>query len=144
MLQIVITLEIYGVKKIVGIPFGYRGFSDTSLSEMPVSIIYKSIVYYQLSLYAKDFFLPDVLSCFSLVQRSSIFPVGLSLSQTMLNRLVHRYGKCCSRDLTCEILQTFKKSIKVYPSEMLYTNDPLLLISLKSNALCTLLGNSNV
>lgn len=36
-LQIVITLEIYGVKKIVGIPFGYRGFSDSSLTEMPVS-----------------------------------------------------------------------------------------------------------
>lgn len=38
MLQIVITLEIYGVKQIVGIPFGYRGFSDTSLAEMPVSV----------------------------------------------------------------------------------------------------------
>lgn len=37
-LQIVITLEIYGVKNIVGIPFGYRGFSDSSLAEMPVSI----------------------------------------------------------------------------------------------------------
>ncbi|KAI8536384.1 hypothetical protein RHMOL_Rhmol10G0252900 [Rhododendron molle] len=35
--QIVITLEIYGVKKIVGIPFGYRGFSDEDLSEMPLS-----------------------------------------------------------------------------------------------------------
>ncbi|KAJ6732744.1 hypothetical protein OIU74_004649 [Salix koriyanagi] len=35
--QIVITLEIYGVKKIVGIPFGYRGFSDEGLSEMPLS-----------------------------------------------------------------------------------------------------------
>ncbi|XP_041001486.1 ATP-dependent 6-phosphofructokinase 5, chloroplastic-like [Juglans microcarpa x Juglans regia] len=35
--QIVITLEIYGVKKIVGIPFGYRGFSDKELSEMPLS-----------------------------------------------------------------------------------------------------------
>ncbi|KAF2322149.1 hypothetical protein GH714_007894 [Hevea brasiliensis] len=35
--QIVITLEIYGVKKIVGIPFGYRGFSDNDLSEMPLS-----------------------------------------------------------------------------------------------------------
>lgn len=45
MLQIVITLEIYGVKKIVGIPFGYRGFSDTSLAEMPVSIFYNDIVY---------------------------------------------------------------------------------------------------
>ena len=37
LLQIVITLEIYGVKKIVGIPFGYRGFSDKELTEMPVS-----------------------------------------------------------------------------------------------------------
>ena len=37
MLQIVITLEIYGVKKIVGIPYGYRGFSDKELAEMPVS-----------------------------------------------------------------------------------------------------------
>ncbi|KAL6577841.1 ATP-dependent 6-phosphofructokinase 5, chloroplastic [Orobanche minor] len=35
--QIVITLEMYGVKKIVGIPFGYRGFSDGSLAEMPLS-----------------------------------------------------------------------------------------------------------
>ncbi|XP_040994995.1 ATP-dependent 6-phosphofructokinase 5, chloroplastic-like isoform X2 [Juglans microcarpa x Juglans regia] len=35
--QIVITLEIYGVKKIVGIPFGYRGFSDIELTEMPLS-----------------------------------------------------------------------------------------------------------
>ncbi|KAK2977308.1 hypothetical protein RJ640_013073 [Escallonia rubra] len=34
--QIVITLEIYGVKKIVGIPFGYRGFGD-ELAEMPLS-----------------------------------------------------------------------------------------------------------
>lgn len=36
LLQIVITLEIYGVKKIVGIPFGYRGFSAKELNEMPV------------------------------------------------------------------------------------------------------------
>ncbi|KAG4154177.1 hypothetical protein ERO13_D03G042200v2 [Gossypium hirsutum] len=35
--QIVITLEIYGVKNIVGIPFGYRGFSDKGLAEMPLS-----------------------------------------------------------------------------------------------------------
>ncbi|XP_019182840.1 PREDICTED: ATP-dependent 6-phosphofructokinase 5, chloroplastic [Ipomoea nil] len=35
--HIVITLEIYGVKKIVGIPFGYRGFSDEDLAEMPLS-----------------------------------------------------------------------------------------------------------
>ncbi|KAL8143448.1 hypothetical protein V2J09_016480 [Rumex salicifolius] len=35
--QIVITLEIYGVKKIVGIPFGYRGFNDPGLKEMPLS-----------------------------------------------------------------------------------------------------------
>ncbi|KAK9949428.1 hypothetical protein M0R45_004950 [Rubus argutus] len=35
--QIVITLEIYGVKKIVGIPYGYRGFSDLELAEMPLS-----------------------------------------------------------------------------------------------------------
>lgn len=35
-LQIVITLEIYGVKNIVGIPFGYKGFSDKDLTEMPV------------------------------------------------------------------------------------------------------------
>lgn len=32
----VITLEIYGVKNIVGIPFGYRGFGDEELTEMPV------------------------------------------------------------------------------------------------------------
>jgi 6-phosphofructokinase 1 len=35
--HIVITLEIYGVKNIVGIPFGYRGFSDKDLTEMPLS-----------------------------------------------------------------------------------------------------------
>ncbi|TXG60111.1 hypothetical protein EZV62_014684 [Acer yangbiense] len=35
--HIVITLEIYGVKKIVGIPFGYRGFRDSDLTEMPLS-----------------------------------------------------------------------------------------------------------
>jgi len=35
-LQIVITLEIYGVTKIVGIPYGYRGFSDQELTEVPV------------------------------------------------------------------------------------------------------------
>lgn len=35
--QIVITLEIYGVKQIVGIPFGYRGFADEDLREMPLS-----------------------------------------------------------------------------------------------------------
>ncbi|XVE86845.1 hypothetical protein DITRI_Ditri18aG0067900 [Diplodiscus trichospermus] len=35
--QIVITLEIYGVKNIVGIPFGYRGFADKGLAEMPLS-----------------------------------------------------------------------------------------------------------
>ncbi|KAH0777636.1 hypothetical protein KY290_009047 [Solanum tuberosum] len=35
--QIVITLEIYGVKQIVGIPFGYRGFSSDDLAEMPLS-----------------------------------------------------------------------------------------------------------
>lgn len=35
--QIVFTLEIYGVKKIVGIPFGYRGFFDEGLSEIALS-----------------------------------------------------------------------------------------------------------
>lgn len=35
--QIVFTLEKYGVKKIVGIPFGYRGFFDEGLSEIPLS-----------------------------------------------------------------------------------------------------------
>nr|KYP42442.1 hypothetical protein KK1_036131 [Cajanus cajan] len=35
--QIVITLEIYGVKNIVGIPFGYRGFSDKELTEVLLS-----------------------------------------------------------------------------------------------------------
>lgn len=38
-MQIVFTLEIYGVKKIVGIPFGYRGFFDEGLSEIPVSMV---------------------------------------------------------------------------------------------------------
>ncbi|RWW01944.1 hypothetical protein BHE74_00016469 [Ensete ventricosum] len=35
-LQIVLTLEKYGVKNIVGIPYGFRGFSDEGLSEVPV------------------------------------------------------------------------------------------------------------
>lgn len=35
--QIVITLDIYGVKNIVGIPFGYRGFTDKGLKEMPLT-----------------------------------------------------------------------------------------------------------
>ncbi|XP_072981834.1 ATP-dependent 6-phosphofructokinase 5, chloroplastic-like [Typha latifolia] len=35
--QIVFTLEIYGVKKIVGIPFGYHGFFEKSLEEIPLS-----------------------------------------------------------------------------------------------------------
>ncbi|KAI4314405.1 hypothetical protein L6164_027318 [Bauhinia variegata] len=35
--QIVITLEIYGVKRTVGIPFGYRGFSDIELTEVLLS-----------------------------------------------------------------------------------------------------------
>jgi 6-phosphofructokinase 1 len=36
-LKIVFTLEKYGVKNIVGIPFGYRGFTEKGLSEIPVS-----------------------------------------------------------------------------------------------------------
>ncbi|PIA36169.1 hypothetical protein AQUCO_03400229v1 [Aquilegia coerulea] len=35
--QIVFSLDICGVKNIVGIPFGYRGFFDKSLSEIPLS-----------------------------------------------------------------------------------------------------------
>ncbi|KAH0453595.1 hypothetical protein IEQ34_017919 [Dendrobium chrysotoxum] len=35
--DIVLTLEKYGVKKIVGIPFGYRGFFEEGLSEIPLS-----------------------------------------------------------------------------------------------------------
>ncbi|KAL0798619.1 hypothetical protein Bca101_053794 [Brassica carinata] len=35
--HIVTTLEIYGVKNVVGIPFGYRGFSDKNLPEVPLS-----------------------------------------------------------------------------------------------------------
>ncbi|GJN03616.1 hypothetical protein PR202_ga21080 [Eleusine coracana subsp. coracana] len=35
--QIVFTLETYGVKNIVGIPFGYRGFFERGLKEMPLS-----------------------------------------------------------------------------------------------------------
>ncbi|XP_039069702.1 ATP-dependent 6-phosphofructokinase 5, chloroplastic-like [Hibiscus syriacus] len=36
--QIALTLEIYGVKNIVGIPFGYCGFSDKDLAEMAITI----------------------------------------------------------------------------------------------------------
>ena len=39
LLQIVFTLEIYGVKNIVGIQYGYRGFFDESLPETPVRIM---------------------------------------------------------------------------------------------------------
>nr|CAB3453380.1 unnamed protein product [Digitaria exilis] len=35
--QIVFTLETYGVKNVVGIPFGYRGFFEKGLKEMPLS-----------------------------------------------------------------------------------------------------------
>ncbi|KAL5981142.1 ATP-dependent 6-phosphofructokinase 5, chloroplastic [Asimina triloba] len=35
--QIVFTLELYGVKKIVGIPFGYRGFFEEGLTEVQLS-----------------------------------------------------------------------------------------------------------
>nr|XP_010939502.1 ATP-dependent 6-phosphofructokinase 5, chloroplastic [Elaeis guineensis]XP_010939503.1 ATP-dependent 6-phosphofructokinase 5, chloroplastic [Elaeis guineensis]XP_010939504.1 ATP-dependent 6-phosphofructokinase 5, chloroplastic [Elaeis guineensis]XP_010939505.1 ATP-dependent 6-phosphofructokinase 5, chloroplastic [Elaeis guineensis]XP_019710751.1 ATP-dependent 6-phosphofructokinase 5, chloroplastic [Elaeis guineensis] len=35
--QIVFTLEKYGVQRIVGIPFGYRGFSEEGLEEIPLS-----------------------------------------------------------------------------------------------------------
>ncbi|KAJ4820283.1 ATP-dependent 6-phosphofructokinase [Rhynchospora pubera] len=35
--QIVFTLDKYGVKNIVGIPFGYRGFTEKGLSEIPLS-----------------------------------------------------------------------------------------------------------
>jgi len=35
--QIVFTLETYGVKNIVGIPFGYCGFFEKGLKEMPLS-----------------------------------------------------------------------------------------------------------
>jgi 6-phosphofructokinase 1 len=38
--QIVFTLEIYGVKNIVGIQFGYRGFFEKGLKEMPVSMLF--------------------------------------------------------------------------------------------------------
>ena len=34
--QVVFTLETYGVKNIVGIPFGFRGFFEKGLKEMPV------------------------------------------------------------------------------------------------------------
>lgn len=39
LMQIVFTLEIYGVKKIVGIQYGYRGFFDENLPEIPVRIM---------------------------------------------------------------------------------------------------------
>uniref|UniRef100_A0A8R7QY50 Phosphofructokinase domain-containing protein n=1 Tax=Triticum urartu TaxID=4572 RepID=A0A8R7QY50_TRIUA len=35
--QVVFTLETYGVKNIVGIPFGFRGFFEKGLKEMPLS-----------------------------------------------------------------------------------------------------------
>lgn len=39
-MQIVITLELYGVKNIVGIQYGYRGFFDQDLPEIPVRAFY--------------------------------------------------------------------------------------------------------
>jgi len=39
-LQIVFTLETYGVKNIVGIPFGYCGFFEKGLKEMPVRLLF--------------------------------------------------------------------------------------------------------
>lgn len=35
--QIVITLETYGVKNIIGVSYGYRGFFDENLPEIPLS-----------------------------------------------------------------------------------------------------------
>ncbi|MCL7043950.1 hypothetical protein MKW94_004543 [Papaver nudicaule] len=35
--QIVLTLEVYGVKNIIGIQYGYRGFFEESLPEIPLS-----------------------------------------------------------------------------------------------------------
>lgn len=35
-MQIVITLELYGVKNIIGIQYGYRGFFDQDLPEIEV------------------------------------------------------------------------------------------------------------
>ncbi|KAL0698528.1 hypothetical protein Bca4012_054650 [Brassica carinata] len=37
--HIVTTLEIYGVKNVVGIPFGYRGFSDKNLPELSRKVV---------------------------------------------------------------------------------------------------------
>lgn len=50
-LQIVFTLEKYGVKKIVGIPFGYHGFFDEGLSEIPVRIFSFEVLNESLGLY---------------------------------------------------------------------------------------------
>ena len=46
-LQIVFTLETYGVKNIVGIPFGYRGFFEKGLKEMPVRMLLFFIHHFQ-------------------------------------------------------------------------------------------------
>jgi len=54
-LQIVITLEIYGVTNIVGIPFGYRGFSDKELTEVPVSnLMFPSLLTFGLYIFWLD------------------------------------------------------------------------------------------
>lgn len=50
LLQIVITLEIYGVKNIVGIPFGYRGFCSKDLTGMPVCSFYIVLVFVKKSI----------------------------------------------------------------------------------------------
>lgn len=41
-LQIVFTLELYGVKKIVGIQYGYRGLFDRGLAEIEVRAAFLS------------------------------------------------------------------------------------------------------
>lgn len=37
-LQIVLTLDVYGVKRMLGITYGYRGFFEESLEPIVVSV----------------------------------------------------------------------------------------------------------
>lgn len=56
------------MKSIVGIPFGYRGFSDSSLAEMPVSVFSEDDSLLTIDLFMqKKLFLLDVSSSIALV-----------------------------------------------------------------------------
>lgn len=74
-LQIVFTLETYGVKNIVGIPFGYRGFFEKGLKEMPVR-------YFSIFIIVKNSLLPNFfqISFDSIIQLSRHLVENINLA----------------------------------------------------------------